>query len=139
MAVIDRKFDRKILIMRSRSRSRFFQFIAIAVAISENWPRSWSRDQTIAIVTKLTVRRKHRFKSEWKIFQHSRLAAVVLQGCWWITYILLSGPGFNVPCVLSSVSTSRSNPFKIFNCDVFCLLSIFQQMNLTRCMIFLPE
>jgi hypothetical protein len=53
MAVIDRKFDRKILIMRSRSRSRFFQFIAIAVAISEKWPRSWSRDQTIAIVTTL--------------------------------------------------------------------------------------
>ena len=53
MAVIDRKFDRKILIMRSRSRSRFFQFIAIAVAISEKWPRSWSRDQTIAIVTNL--------------------------------------------------------------------------------------
>jgi len=55
MAVIDRKFDRKIFIMRSRSRSRFFQFIALAVAISEKWPRSWSRDQTIAIVTTLIV------------------------------------------------------------------------------------
>ena len=31
----------------------FFQFITIAVAISEKWPRSWSRDQTIAIVTNL--------------------------------------------------------------------------------------
>jgi hypothetical protein len=45
MALIDLKFDREIFIMRSLSRSRFFQFIAITVAISEKWPRSWSRDR----------------------------------------------------------------------------------------------